>query len=74
MLSDKMQAALNEQIRMEAESSQIYLAMASWAEIKGFEGIALFMFRQSDEERLHMLKLLKYVNQRGGEAIISALA
>lgn len=73
MLSDIMQAALNEQIKMEAESSQIYLAMASWAEIKGFEGIATFMFKQSDEERQHMLKLLKYVNQRGGEAKISAL-
>lgn len=73
MLSDTMQKALNDQIRMEAESSQIYLAMASWAEIKGFEGIAAFMFKQSDEERQHMLKLLKYVNQRGGEAAISAL-
>ncbi len=73
MLSDKMQAALNEQIKVEAESSQIYLAMASWAEIKGFEGIAMFMFKQSDEERLHMLKLLKYVNQRGGHAVVSAL-
>ena len=73
MLSDKMQQALNDQIRMEAESSQIYLAMASWAEIKGFEGISSFMFKQSDEERQHMLKLLKYVNQRGGAAIISAL-
>jgi ferritin len=68
-----MQAALNEQIKMEAESSQIYLAMASWAEVKGFEGIATFMFKQSDEERQHMLKLVKYVNQRGGSAIISAL-
>jgi len=73
MLSDTMQKALNDQIRMESESSQIYLAMASWAEIKGFEGIAAFMFKQSDEERLHMLKLLKYVNQRGGEAFISSL-
>jgi len=73
MLSDKMQQALNDQIRMEAESSQIYLAMASWAEIKGFEGISAFMFKQSDEERQHMLKLLKYVNQRGGAAVISAL-
>ena len=73
MLSDIMQAALNEQIKMEAESSQIYLAMASWAEVKGFEGIATFMFKQSDEDRQHMLKLVKYVNQRGGSAIISAL-
>ncbi|WP_330443422.1 ferritin [Flavobacterium sp. C4GT6] len=73
MLSDAMQSALNEQIKVEAESSQIYLAMASWAEVKGFEGIATFMFKQSDEERAHMLKLVKYVNQRGGHAIISSL-
>ncbi len=73
MLSDVMQSALNEQIKVEAESSQIYLAMASWAEVKGFEGIAMFMFKQSDEERQHMLKLVKYVNQRGGHALISAL-
>ncbi|MXN90045.1 ferritin [Flavobacterium sp. Sd200] len=73
MLSDKMAAALNEQIKIEAESSQIYLAMASWAEVKGFEGISTFMFKQSDEERMHMLKLLKYVNQRGGSAVVSAL-
>ncbi len=73
MLSDAMQSALNEQIKVEAESSQIYLAMASWAEVKGFEGIAMFMFKQSDEERQHMLKLIKYVNQRGGHAVISAL-
>ena len=73
MLSNLMQAALNEQIKVEAESSQIYLAMASWAEVKGLEGIATFMFKQSDEERAHMLKLVKYVNQRGGHAVISAL-
>ncbi|GGB68425.1 putative bacterial non-heme ferritin [Flavobacterium suaedae] len=73
MLPEIIQSALNEQIKVEAESSQIYLAMASWAEIKGFEGIATFMFKQSDEERAHMLKLLKYVNQRGGEAKISQL-
>ncbi|RZJ64824.1 MAG: ferritin [Flavobacterium sp.] len=73
MLSETMQMALNEQIRVEAESSQIYLAMASWAEMRGFEGIAMFMYKQSDEERVHMLKLVKYINQRGGQAIISAL-
>jgi ferritin len=73
MLSDIIQTALNDQIKIEAGSSQIYLAMASWAEVKGFDGIATFMFRQSDEERVHMLKLIKYVNQRGGQAVVSAL-
>ena len=39
MVSNKIQEALNHQIQIEAESSQIYLAMASWAEVQGFEGV-----------------------------------
>ena len=73
MLSKKLEQALNEQIRIEAESSQAYLSMASWAEVKGLEGIAGFMYAHSDEERMHMLKLVKYVNERGGHAQISEL-
>ncbi len=73
MLSKNVEKALNEQIRIEAESSQTYLSMASWAEIKGLEGIAQFMYKHADEERMHMLKLIKYVNERGGHAMISAI-
>jgi len=69
-----MEAALNEQVRIEAESSQIYLAMASWAEVKGLEGVAEFLYDASDEERMHMLKLVKYINERGGHAKVSKLA
>jgi ferritin len=65
MLSEKLEKVLNNQIQIEAESSQVYLSMASWAEGKGLEGIATFMYDQSDEERMHMLKLIKYVNERG---------
>lgn len=72
MLSQTIQDALNKQIKVEGDSSQIYLAMASWAEVQGFEGISTFMFAQSEEERMHMLKLVKYINQRGGQAKISA--
>jgi len=74
MLSENMQSALNKQIRIEAESSQIYLAMASWAEGKGLEGISEFMYAQSDEERQHMLKFFKYINERAGHSIVSELA
>ncbi|WP_242203471.1 ferritin [Aestuariivivens insulae] len=73
MLSKSIEKALNDQIRIEAESSQIYLAMACWAEVKGLEGVAGFMYSQSNEERDHMLKLIKFVNERGGHAHISAL-
>jgi len=70
MLSKTLETALNKQVKIESDSSQIYLAMASWAEIQGFEGISTFMYNQSDEERIHMLKLVKYINQRGGKATI----
>lgn len=73
MLSKKIEAALNDQVKKEAQSSQIYLAMASWAENQGFEGVAEFMYAHSDEERMHMLKLVKFINERGGHAIVSAL-
>jgi len=73
MLNKKVEKALNEQIRIEAESSQAYLAMASWAEIQGYQGTAAFLYLHSDEERLHMLKLIRFVNDRGGKAIIPKL-
>ncbi len=61
MVSSIIEKALNLQIQIEAESSQIYLAMASWAETQGFEGVASFMYAHSDEERMHMLKLVKFI-------------
>lgn len=74
MLTSKIEVALNNQVTVEAESSQIYLAMASWAENLGFEGISQFMYAHSDEERAHMLKLIKFINERGGHAKVSQLS
>jgi len=73
MVSKKVETALNKQIELEAASSQYYLAMASWAETEGLEGVASFLYTHSDEERVHMLKLVKYVNERGGKALIPSL-
>ena len=73
MFSKNVENALNEQIKIEAESSQFYLAMASWAETKGLNGTAQFLYQHADEERMHMLKLIKFVNERGGHAIIPPL-
>ncbi|NND34940.1 MAG: ferritin [Saprospiraceae bacterium] len=75
MLSKKMQDALNKQVLIEAQSSQVYLAMASWAEIQpGLDNVTEFFYRHSDEERMHMLKLIHFINERGGFAVVPALA
>lgn len=74
MLANSLQEALNKQVAMEAASSQAYLAMASWAEIQpGLDGVTDFFYQQSNEERVHMLKLIRYINERGGFAVVPAL-
>ncbi len=73
MLSKKIESALNNQIEVEAYSSQVYLAMASWADTQGLNGVSKFLYKHSDEERMHMLKLIGFVNERGGQAVIPAL-
>lgn len=74
MLQKNIQEALNNQVKLEAASSQAYLAMAVWAEIQpGLDGVSEFFFQQSDEERVHMLKLIRFINERGGFAAIPAL-
>lgn len=74
MLSTSMQAALNNQVKLEAASSHAYLAMASWSEIQpGLDNVAEYFFQQSEEERMHMLKLMRFINERGGFALVPEL-
>ena len=73
MLSKKIEASLNSQVQLEAESSQLYLSMASWAETQGMNGVCAFLYHHSDEERMHALKLTKFINERGGHGLVPAL-
>lgn len=73
MISSKIEQALNRQIDLEGYASFYYLSMASWCEVKGFKGIAKFLYHHSDEERMHMLKLFHYINDRGGHAVVPGL-
>ena len=68
-LSEEIEILLNEQIKIEATSSAIYLAMSSYCNRNGFDNSAGFLEKQSNEERVHMLKIFKYVNNLGGRAI-----
>ena len=74
MLKPIIEKALNKQIELEASSSQYYLSMASWTESQGLSGTSSFLYQHSDEERMHMLKLVKFINERGGTAVIPSLS
>ena len=73
MTNKKVEEALNKQIVVEAFSSQLYLAMASWCETKGYKGASDFLYKQTEEERFHMMKIFRYINERNGHAIVPEL-
>ncbi len=72
-MNKTIEALLNDQIKYEANASMHYLAMASWADAEGYNGIAEFFYKQSEEERVHMTKLVKFVNERSGKVVVPAL-
>ena len=72
-VSSALAKALNEQIAMEANAANSYLAAGSWCEITGYDGSAEFFYAQAEEEHLHMLKFVNFLNCQGVGAIIPAV-
>ena len=65
---DESERAINKQINMELHASYVYQAIAYQFDrhdvaLKGFKD---FFKKNSDEEREHAEKFMKYLNQRGG--------
>lgn len=73
MLSQKIQDALNAQINLELLSSYHYLAMAAFFESTSLPGMATWMKVQSEEERLHAMKLFDHMCDRGGTVVLQPI-
>src|SRR5580765_3560095 len=65
--------AINEPINSEFEASYTYLAMAGFCEQQRFSGAARWLRSQSDEERLHGLKLFDFVLARDGAVDLKSI-
>ena len=73
MITEKLQAAINEQITAEMWSSNLYLAMSFYLDAAGYPGMASWMKKQSEEELEHAYDMASYVTKRGGRALVSAI-
>ena len=73
MLNEKMQNALNSQINAELYSSYLYLSMSAHFESTNLKGFANWMRVQAQEEMFHAIKLFDYINEKGGEATLTAI-
>jgi ferritin len=74
MISGKMNKALNEQVTNELGASHRYLAMAYSFDHMGLRIFAQHFIKQSDEERMHAMKIAKYISDVGGEVVIGPIA
>lgn len=70
MIKKSIEDICNRQVQREGYSSVLYLAMASWTETQGYSGIADWLYLQAEEEKMHMLKFIRFINERGGHAIL----
>jgi len=73
MIKEAVEKAIINQIKNEEHSSRLYLSMASWCQVNGYPGAAAFLYKQTDEERMHMLKFVHFLNDRNGYSKLLAL-
>lgn len=72
-IQDNVMSMLNKQVKLEAQSSAAYLAMAAWCDQHGYDNSAHFFYEQSNEERAHMLKLFHYISDMGGQPMVATI-
>jgi ferritin len=63
-LSEKITTILNEQIKNELDSSQIYRAMSCWLDDQGWVEAAQYYFKSAQEELTHQDKIYEYLFDR----------
>lgn len=74
LISKELETAINAQIGNELGASHQYLSIASYFEGRSLTEFGKFFFAQSQEERDHALKFLKFLLEVGAEVKIPAIA
>lgn len=71
MLSEKLHAALNDQMNFEFYSAHAYLAMAAYCSNESYDGFANFFLVQAEEERFHAMKFYNFLSDVGYRATVT---
>lgn len=68
-LSDSIIKILNEQIKNELDSSQIYRAISCWCDDNGLINASKYYFKSAQEELAHMDKIYQYLFEKNCKAV-----
>ncbi|MBK1834284.1 ferritin [Roseibacillus ishigakijimensis] len=73
MIHADLQQALNEQINQEFTAAYNYLGMSAFFDAESLDGFAKWMHLQYEEEQSHAMRLLHYLQDRGGQVKLAAI-
>lgn len=73
IVNGKCVDGLINQIQNEFQASAQYVAIAAYFDHEGLPALAAHFYRQSEEERMHALKFVKYLLDAGAKPLIKAI-
>jgi ferritin len=73
LANQKLIDAFNQQIGNEMGASMQYIAIASYFDSETLPQLARFFYRQSEEERTHAMRFVKFINDVGGRVVMPAI-
>ena len=73
LISNPMNAALNEQVGYEFGASLQYVAIAAYFDRESLPELARHYYRQAEEERAHAMRIVKYIVDAGGRVEVPAI-
>ena len=73
-MNPQIEKAINNQINLEFSASYLYLGMALYMDAEHLPGFAAWMVAQSDDERNHGRRLLRYMLDRNGNVELESIA
>ena len=73
MMSQKMQNALNEQLKAELSSAYLYMSISNYFDELNLDGFARWFRVQADEELGHFLKIYQFMQDRSANIKLPAL-
>ena len=73
MISERLNTAINDQIKNELESYYIYLSMAAYFHDMSLDGMGHWMRCQAHEETIHAMKFFEHLIDRDGKVVLQDL-
>ena len=74
LISKELNQEINAQTGRELEASNQYLSIAAYFEGRHLKKLAELFYKQSEEEREHALKFIKFILDAGGKVELPAVA